>query len=158
VAGYDADVVLLKAKDNIRFSQRLWAERQTGLLLRSETLGLNGQPLESAAFSELSIGVKPQPEVVVAAMRKLDGYRVLRPTVQAATLEGEGWSMSSLPPGFREVHCAKRSLDPMGTPGLPRCCRPSIPMGSPTFPCSSSRTSRRATRARSASPSARPTR
>lgn len=119
VAGYDADVVLLKAKDNIRFSQRLWAERQTGLLLRSEVLGLNGQPLESAAFSELSIGVKPQPELVTAAMRKLDGYRVLRPTVQPATLEGEGWSMTSLPAGFREVHCAKRSLDPMGTPGAP---------------------------------------
>lgn len=119
VAGYDADVVLLKARDMVRFSQRLWAERQTGLLLRSEVLGFNGQPMESAAFSELSIGVKPQPELVLAAMRKLDGYRVLRPVVQPATLEGEGWTMTSLPPGFREVHCAKRSLDPMGASAAP---------------------------------------
>lgn len=119
VAGYDADVVLLKARDAVRFSQRLWAERQTGLLLRSEVLGLDGQPLESAAFSELAIGVKPQPELVLSGLRRLDGYRVLHPTVQPATLEGEGWTLSPLPAGFREVHCARRSLDPMDSANSP---------------------------------------
>lgn len=119
VAGYDADVVLLKARDAVRFSQRLWAERQTGLLLRAEVLAPNGQPLESVAFSELAIGVKPQPEMVLAGLRRLDGYRVIRPNVQPATLESEGWTLTALPPGFKEVHCAKRSLNPMGGADAP---------------------------------------
>ncbi|WP_325650664.1 MucB/RseB C-terminal domain-containing protein [Ideonella sp.] len=119
VAGLDADVVLLKAKDSARFSQRLWAEHQTGLLLRAEVLGSGGQTLESAAFSELVIGVKPQPDQVLAGMKKRDGYRVLRPAVLPTSLDAEGWTLGALPAGFREVHCAKRSLDPTGAPDSP---------------------------------------
>ena len=81
VAGYDADVVLLKAKDSIRFSQRLWSERQTGLLLRAEVLGANGQVLESVGFSELQLGIRPQIDALQAQVRRLDGYRVARPVL-----------------------------------------------------------------------------
>ncbi|MFZ2987791.1 MucB/RseB C-terminal domain-containing protein, partial [Ideonella sp.] len=117
VAGHDADVVLLKARDSARFSQRLWAERGTGLLLRADILAPGGQALESAAFSELAIGIKPQPELVLAGLKRLEGYRVLRPALMSTTLDAEGWSIGNLPPGFREVQCAKRSLDPAGAPG-----------------------------------------
>ena len=119
IAGYEADVVLLKAKDNARFSQRLWAERQTGLLLRSDVLGPSGQLLESSGFSEVAIGVKSQAEQVMASLRKLDGYRVLRPALLPTTLDAEGWQISAPPPGFREVSCAKRSLDPAGGAASP---------------------------------------
>lgn len=119
VAGRDADVVLLKAKDSLRFSQRLWADRQTGLLLRSDTVGANGQTLESAAFTELSINVKPQPELVTGPLRKLDGYKVLRPQMAPSSLAAEGWQMGAVPAGFREMQCAKRSLDPAGQAGAP---------------------------------------
>jgi sigma-E factor negative regulatory protein RseB len=114
VAGHDADVVLLKARDPWRFSQRLWAERQTGLLLRADILAPNGQVLESSGFSELALGVKPQIEAIHAMLRHLDGYRVIRPVVTAVSLEGEGWQLLNLPAGFKEVSCARRSLDPAG--------------------------------------------
>lgn len=112
VAGLEADVVMLKARDGLRFSQRLWAERRSGLLLRADVLGPTGQLLESVAFSELAIGVRPQPELVMAALRHLQGYRVIRAQALPAQLDGEGWALSPTPPGFREVHCARRSLDP----------------------------------------------
>ena len=35
--------------------------------------------LESTAFSEVEVGVKPQPDLILQVMNKLDGYRVLRP-------------------------------------------------------------------------------
>lgn len=119
VAGYDADVVLLKARDQQRFSQRLWAERQTGLLLRSDILGPQGQVLESSAFSELLIGLKPQIEQVASQLRRQEGYRVLRPAVLPATLDGEGWQVLNPPAGFREVQCARRSLGPAGDGAAP---------------------------------------
>jgi sigma-E factor negative regulatory protein RseB len=119
VAGFDADVVLLKARDGWRFSQRLWAERQSGLLLRIDTLGSNGQVLESSAFSELQMDVKPQVDAVQQALRRLDGYRVIRPAVLPASLEGDGWQVVNLPAGFREVQCARRTLGPPGDPRAP---------------------------------------
>ena len=114
VAGYDADVVLLRARDALRFSQRLWAERQTGLLLRTEILGPQGQILESSAFSELAMGVRAQVDSVQSLLRRLDGYRIVRPVLMPASLESEGWQMGPLPAGFREVQCARRTLGSAG--------------------------------------------
>jgi sigma-E factor negative regulatory protein RseB len=119
VAGYEAEVALLRARDALRFSQRLWAERQTGLLLRADILAPNGQMLESAAFSELALGGKPRPSVVLEPLRHLDGYRVVRPAVLPTNLDSEGWRLASLPTGFRQVQCAKRTLDPSGGPAAP---------------------------------------
>lgn len=119
VAGYEAEVALLKARDALRFSQRLWAERQTGLLLRADILAPNGQMLESAAFSELALDGKPKPALVLEPLRHLDGYRVVRPAVLPTNLDNEGWRLASLPAGFKQVQCAKRSLDPSGGPSAP---------------------------------------
>lgn len=119
IAGYDADVVLLKARDGLRYSQRLWAEKQSGLLLRLDTVQADGRLLESSAFSELAINVKPQPEAIMASLKRLDGYRVLRPAVLPTSLDAEGWSLSAVPAGFREVQCAKRSLDLVGNSSSP---------------------------------------
>jgi sigma-E factor negative regulatory protein RseB len=112
VAGREADVVILRARDALRFSQRLWADRQTGLLLRADILAADGQALESAAFSELAIGVKARPELVTGPLNALAGYRVVRPVTQETTLAGEGWRLSQPPAGFAQVQCLRRSLDP----------------------------------------------
>lgn len=114
VAGYDAQVLLLKPRDGHRFAQRLWAERSTGLLLRADILSPGGEVLESAAFSDLTIGGKSHPGTVLAAMRNLDGYRVVRPVVVPARLEAEGWSLTRPVPGFQLVSCVKRVLSAAG--------------------------------------------
>lgn len=124
VAGLMADVVLLKARDGLRYSQRLWADQRTGLLLRSDVIAPSGQLLESVAFSELAIGVRPQPEAVMAALKALPGYRVIRSQMLPTRLAAEGWAFTDspthpMPAGFREVHCARRSLDPTASQGSP---------------------------------------
>jgi len=116
VAGHDAQVLLLKPRDGHRFAQRLWAERGTGLLLRADILGPAGEVLESAAFSDVAIGGKSNSGSVLAAMRKLDGYRVVRPALVPAQLEAEGWGMTRSVPGFQLVSCVKRVLSAAGEP------------------------------------------
>jgi sigma-E factor negative regulatory protein RseB len=120
VAGFDADVVLMRARDSLRFSQRLWAEKHSGLILRADVLAANGQVLESSAFSELTIGVKPQVDALQTLVRRLDGYRIARPTALPVTLEGEGWQLPAPPAGFREVQCARRLLGPAGDAQAPQ--------------------------------------
>ena len=94
-------------------------------------LGERGEVLETAAFSEVSIGVRPQPESVLQAMKKLDGYRVVRPALTPTRLEDEGWSMRPAAPGFKLVSCVRRQME---TPGEAaairtrrRCSRRSTP-------------------------------
>jgi sigma-E factor negative regulatory protein RseB len=111
VAGRDANVLLVKPRDNHRYGYRLWADQASGLLLRADVLGERNEVLESSAFSDVSIGVKPQPESVLQPMRRLDGYRVVRPVLMPTRLETEGWAMRPSAPGFRQVSCVKRPID-----------------------------------------------
>ena len=111
VAGHEANVLLVKPRDAFRFGYRLWADKASGLLLRADVLGEKSELIETSAFSEVSIGVKAQPESVLGPMKKLDGYRVLRPVLTPTRLEAEGWSMREPAPGFLPVSCVRRPLD-----------------------------------------------
>lgn len=115
VAGHEADVVLLRARDALRHSQRLWVDRRSGLLLRAEMLGPVNQVLMASAFTELVL--EPQPQLArLDINRMLTGYRVLRPQVAHADLASHGWRIEP-PAGFREVRCALRMINPLDTGG-----------------------------------------
>ncbi|MEP7299195.1 MAG: MucB/RseB C-terminal domain-containing protein [Burkholderiales bacterium] len=114
IAGFEANVLVVKPRDGYRYGYRLWAEQASGLLLRADVLGERSEVLETSAFSEVAIGVKPQPDSVLAPMKKLDGYRVLRPVLTPTRLEAEGWAMRQVAPGFRQVSCVKRPMDGQG--------------------------------------------
>jgi len=111
VAGHEANVLLVKPRDALRFGYRLWADKASGLLLRADVLGEKNELIETSAFSEVSIGVKAQPESVLGPMKKLDGYRVLRPVLMPTRLDAEGWSMREPAPGFLPVSCVRRTID-----------------------------------------------
>lgn len=111
VAGRDANVLLVQPRDAYRYGYRLWADQASGLLLRADVIGERNQALESSAFSDVAIGVKPQPESVLLPMKKLEGYRVVRPVLTPTKLETEGWAMRKSVPGFRQVSCVKRPMD-----------------------------------------------
>ncbi len=114
VAGLDAAVFLLRPRDGHRFAQRLWADQNSGLLLRADVLSADGRVLETAAFTEVTIGIKPAPDSVTAPMKKLDGYRVVRTAPQRTGLEAEGWRLAIPVAGFKQVSCVKRSLNAAG--------------------------------------------
>jgi sigma-E factor negative regulatory protein RseB len=112
VAGREAQVLLLEPRDRLRYAQRIWADKATGLMLRTDVVGPGGV-LESTAFSEIEIGVRPQPEAVKEALKRLEleGYRKVQPQQQPTLLEKEGWTMSRPVAGFRFAGCMKRTLE-----------------------------------------------
>ena len=118
VAGRETVVFLLEPRDGLRYAQRLWADLASGLMLRADVLGpVNGTVrgvLESTAFSEVEIGVRPQPDLVLQVMRRLEGYRVLRPQQQRTTLEAEGWTLARPVAGFRHAGCVRRPMETAG--------------------------------------------
>ncbi len=116
VAGHEADVLAVTPRDSYRYGYRLWADRASGLLLRADVIGEHGDALETSAFSEVSIGVRSQPDSIVQAMRRLDGYRVVKPVLSPTRLDAEGWSMRQVAPGFKLVSCVSRQMEAPGEP------------------------------------------
>jgi len=109
VAGHDARIYLLQPRDDARFAQRWWVEARSALLLRTEVIAADGRVLESTAFGELTIGVKPQPELVLRPMHRLDGYRIVRPAHAVVDLSAEGWQIAPVA-GFERVRGIRRSV------------------------------------------------
>ena len=116
VAGLEAQVVTLRPRDTMRYARRLWLERRTGLLLRSDLLGPQGEVLESTAFSELQIGGKLQPQQLLQEMNQLEGYQISRPSYQPTALGAEGWSLRAPVSGFVAQRVLRRPITPWPTP------------------------------------------
>lgn len=113
VAGREAQILLLNPRDGNRFAQRLWIDTRSGLVLRADVLGQRQQVLESSAFSQIDVDVKPRPKSVLQPMKQLDGYRKVRPPHASTRLEQEGWALDAPPPGFQVSSCTRRALDPV---------------------------------------------
>ncbi len=119
VAGREAQILLLSPRDENRFAQRLWIDSRTGLMLRADVLGPRHQVLESSAFSQVEIGVKPRPQSVLQPMKQLEGYRQVRPVQVATQLESDGWALKSVVAGFQLSSCTRRTLDPEDGAAVP---------------------------------------
>lgn len=110
VAGVDADVVMLLPKDRLRFGYRVWTERSKGLVVKLQTLDIDGKLLEQAAFSELQLDAPIKIDKLVQMMDKLDGYHVVKPVRLKTTASIEGWSLKAPVAGFNSMNCYKRPV------------------------------------------------
>lgn len=112
VAGRDCQAIALEPKDNMRYGYRLWADKATGLLLRAQTLDEKQNVIEQIAFTQISIGgvdrVRVRPTFGDTA-----GWRVENAVMSQANLSG--WSVKSLPPGFRKIREVKRMVSDAAT-------------------------------------------
>ncbi len=122
VAGYIADVVWFKPHDSLRFGYRLWSERDTGLVVKLQTLGGDGRVLEQAAFSELDLNASVRADQLSRMMDATAGFKVVAPAVVNTTALAEGWILRQPAAGFVAVSCHRRSVSPAeNTPSVLQC-------------------------------------
>ena len=114
VAGFDADVMQLSPKDGLRFGYKVWSERQSSLVLKVQTLAVDGSVLEQAAFSELQLNAPVQIEQLAQMMDATDGWRVETPSFVKTTPQAMGWALPAGVSGFQPVHCFQRALARLG--------------------------------------------
>lgn len=110
VAGFDADVVRVMAKDKLRYGYRIWSEKKTGLVVKLQTLDVDGAVLEQAAFSELQLDAPVRMDKLSAMMANTAGYRVEKVDMQKTTALAEGWALKGDVPGFKPMSCFKRPV------------------------------------------------
>jgi sigma-E factor negative regulatory protein RseB len=108
IAGREATVLLVRPRDEHRLAYRLWSDQRTGLLLRADVLGAQGEVLESSAFSQVSIGTPPAIQEVQRALSRAETYQALSSPYEATDLRREGWSLDPGVPGFQPISCVRR--------------------------------------------------
>ena len=114
VAGFDADVVQLSPRDQLRYGYRIWSEKKSGLVVKLQTLDTDGKVLEQAAFSELQLDAPVRMEKLAQMMRNTEGYRIETPELVKTTAAAEGWVLKTPVAGFQPVNCYKRLSGPSG--------------------------------------------
>lgn len=109
VAGFDADVVQLVPRDDLRYGYRIWSERQTGLVIKTQTLDNKARVLEQAAFSELQLNAPVQVSKLSKMMARTHGYKVETVDRTRTTADAEGWMLASPVAGFASQNCYRRA-------------------------------------------------
>jgi sigma-E factor negative regulatory protein RseB len=99
VAGYNTRVVLFQARDNLRYTHKIWVHTESGLLLKSAVLNDKNQVVEQYAFTELKFGNGGDRSWITAGAA-LTAKAVPNKSVKSAN---SGWVVDALPPGFKKT-------------------------------------------------------
>jgi sigma-E factor negative regulatory protein RseB len=106
IAGFECRAVVLTPKDNLRYGYRLYADLQSGMLLKAVTFDNTGQHVEQFTFTQLALGHVSRDRVKPRHATR--AWRVEEAGASRASLTG--WGLSSELPGFRKVIELKRRL------------------------------------------------
>lgn len=107
VAGFDCQAVLLEPKDNMRYGYKLWAEKNTGLLLRAQTLNGKNEIVEQISFTQIGIGNVDHSHLK-SSFGNTNGWHVESSVMNPANLNE--WTVTGMPVGFKKVRELKRMV------------------------------------------------
>jgi sigma-E factor negative regulatory protein RseB len=116
VAGLDCEVFTLEPHDTARYAVRLWAEKNSGLLMRAQTLGDGGKVLEQVAFSQVEIGVPSEKQKIINAIKGASSWSRYEITYQPVNIADEGWSLAIPVKGFQKIREVRRPLGELRAP------------------------------------------
>lgn len=111
IAGLECQVLLLEPKDGLRYTHKLWADMNTGLLLKAQAFNEKGDVVEQIGFTQVEIG--GAPDKYLSKLAKREGgrdWRVANAQVWEASLADAGWKIEPSLPGFRKISEMKRGL------------------------------------------------
>jgi sigma-E factor negative regulatory protein RseB len=100
ITGRPAQQVVIKPTDQYRYGYRLWADRDTGLLLRADLIDAKGSVLEQFMFTQINIGIKIPPAALAPGVAG-EGMVWYREGTDASNISTRpGWAAAHLPKGF----------------------------------------------------------
>lgn len=110
VAGLEAQQIVLEPKDDLRYGHVLWAELQSGLLLKARMLDERGEIIEQFTFSDVRIGGEVRGEALKPRYARDNGWQVVRAHGTEVRKEDSGWVVNSPPMGFALTSIVRRPL------------------------------------------------
>jgi sigma-E factor negative regulatory protein RseB len=100
IAGRPAQQLGIQPRDRYRYGYRLWADVDTGLLLKADLMGDKGTPLEQFMFTHIRVGSVPAAALEPENPGKgMVWYRESGGTARPEP--ASSWAAARLPGGFR---------------------------------------------------------
>jgi sigma-E factor negative regulatory protein RseB len=102
IAGYDVVTIALTARDDERYSHRLWMEKDTGLLVKSQVRDGDGEVLEHFQFTSLEItdDIADDELEIQTQGREITRTLATRDPQQSVVGRMSGWTLNWRPEGF----------------------------------------------------------
>ena len=117
IAGFDCQALLLEPKDGMRYGYHLWAETNSGLLLKASMLDENNNVVEQMAFTQLNIGGPIDENMLKPKYpAKTAGWRYDRSGQPEPISIETGWSIRNPLAGFKKIMEAKRTVNGKPSP------------------------------------------
>jgi len=110
IAGRNAQLVVLEARDKQRYGYRLWFDKDSYLLLKAQTINEKGLPIEQVAFTNVTIGGTIDVSRVKPTATSTEGWRTETNRMVPVDLAQAGWSVTQPVPGFRKVMEVRRAF------------------------------------------------
>ena len=110
VAGLEAQALVLEPRDDLRYGYTLWAEVQSGLLLKSRMVDERGGVIEQFTFSDVRIGGEVDGELLKSRFDTGDGWRVVNARGSAMPKSESGWQLLEPLPGYALISVMRRPL------------------------------------------------
>jgi sigma-E factor negative regulatory protein RseB len=111
VAGVETQAFVFQPKDGMRYGHKLWADINTGLLLKAQLLNEQNIPIEQFVFTDIDIGVKIDKAAVKPTYRPPPADWITRESLPGDVVpEDTGWQVTELPPGFSKIVEGYRKL------------------------------------------------
>ncbi len=109
IAGREAQQIMVIPNDAFRYGYTLWADTETGLLLRSDLVNQQNQVIEKLVFVDIDIGGKISDDQL-AAVNTQSGTRLYgndREPVGVPT-DSSAWTLTQIPHGYQLSRHMKR--------------------------------------------------
>ena len=110
IAGRNAQLVVLEARDKQRYGYRLWFDKDSYLLLKAQTINEKGQSIEQVAFTNVTIGGVIDASRLRPTATSTEGWRTETNRMVPVDLAQAGWSVTQPVAGFRKVMEVRRAF------------------------------------------------
>lgn len=110
VAGHEAQQIVLEPKDDLRFGHVLWADAQSGLLLKARMVDERGETVEQFVFNDVQIGVELTRERVASRQTVANDWKIVQAGGSPLREDELPWVLRAPLPGFQQSSVMRRQL------------------------------------------------
>ena len=110
IGGFDAQALILEPKDAKRYGHKFWADVNSGLLLKASLIGEGHTVVEQISFTQVVIGAAVTRQMVKPSFTvRFPEWRLDRFATNPISEVESGWTVRSIPAGFRKILEMRRS-------------------------------------------------
>lgn len=112
VAMHSSRVIAIEAKDEYRYSRKIWIDKQHYLPLKVEVSDLSAKTLEQVIFTDLQVGQKLLTRDVKNKLKNLDTKHLHQQ--ESLPIDKADFVLKNLPSGFQIVFFTRMEMDKSG--------------------------------------------